>query len=93
MSCQSPLVITSPSFPLLASVKHFSMKAAFALTFYLLASPAHATEVQRHGLSFEHWVADTFFGGHRPTGLRKQEARQDLGESQSHAIRRAGPAR
>jgi hypothetical protein len=68
MSCQSPLVITSPSFPLLASVKHFSMKAAFALTFYLLASPAHATEVQRHGLSFEHWVADTFFGGHRPSG-------------------------
>jgi hypothetical protein len=29
---------------------------------------AHATEVQKHGLSFEHWVADTFFGGHRPAG-------------------------
>jgi hypothetical protein len=29
---------------------------------------AHATEVQKHGLSFEHWVADTFFGGHRPSG-------------------------
>ena len=27
-----------------------------------------ATEVQRHGLSFEHWVADAFFGGHRPSG-------------------------
>lgn len=25
-----------------------------------------ASEVQRHGLSFEHWVADTFFGGYRP---------------------------
>jgi hypothetical protein len=24
--------------------------------------------VQQHGLSFEHWVADTFFGGHRPSG-------------------------
>jgi len=29
---------------------------------------AHATEVQRHGLGFEHWVADTFFGGFRPPG-------------------------
>ena len=30
--------------------------------------PAHASEVQKHGLSFEHWVADTFFGGHRAAG-------------------------
>lgn len=44
------------------------MKAAFCLTFCLLALPARASEVQQHGLSFEHWVADTFFGGHRPSG-------------------------
>ena len=44
------------------------MKAAFRLIFCLAASLAHATEVQQHGLSFEHWVADTFFGGYRGTG-------------------------
>lgn len=44
------------------------MKAAFCLTFCLLALPARASEVQQHGLSFEQWVADTFFGGHRPSG-------------------------
>jgi hypothetical protein len=35
---------------------------------FLSASLAHATEVQKHGLSFEHWVADTFFAGHRSSG-------------------------
>ena len=44
------------------------MRAALCLSFCLVASLAHATEVQRHGLGFEHWVADTFFGGHRPSG-------------------------
>jgi hypothetical protein len=44
------------------------VKAAFCLTFCLLALPARASEVQQHGLSFEQWVADTFFGGHRPSG-------------------------
>jgi hypothetical protein len=44
------------------------MKAAFCLFFCLAASLVHATEVQRHGLGFEHWVADTFFGRHRPSG-------------------------
>ena len=34
----------------------------------LAASAAHASEVQRHGLSFEHWVADAFFGGYRASG-------------------------
>jgi hypothetical protein len=42
------------------------MRAALCLSFCLAASLAHATEVQKHGLSFEHWVADTFFGGHHP---------------------------
>jgi hypothetical protein len=44
------------------------MKAALCLSFCLAASLVHATEVQRHGLGFEHWVADTFFGGHCPSG-------------------------
>jgi hypothetical protein len=44
------------------------VKALLCLTFCLAASLAHATEVQQHGLSFEHWVADTFFGGHRASG-------------------------
>ena len=44
------------------------MRAALCLSFCLVASLANATEVQRHGLGFEHWVADTFFGGHRPSG-------------------------
>ena len=34
----------------------------------LCASTTKAAEVQRHGLSFEHWVTDTFFGGHRSLG-------------------------
>lgn len=38
----------------------------------MAASLAHASEVQRHGLSFEHWVADTFFGGHRASGLTEK---------------------
>ena len=44
------------------------MKAGLCLIFCLTASIGHATEVQQHGLSFEHWVADTFFGGHRAAG-------------------------
>ncbi len=44
------------------------MKALLCLTFFLAASLGNATEVQRHGLSFERWVADTFFGGHRSSG-------------------------
>jgi hypothetical protein len=46
----------------------FLVKALLCLTFFLAASLGNATEVQRHGLSFEHWVADTFFGGHRSSG-------------------------
>ena len=34
----------------------------------LLSAGASASEVQRHGLSFEHWVAETFFGAHRSAG-------------------------
>jgi hypothetical protein len=35
---------------------------------FLVSAGASASEVQRHGLSFEHWVADTFFGAHRSAG-------------------------
>jgi hypothetical protein len=38
------------------------------MIFCLATMLARASEVQRHGLSFEHWVADTFFGGFRPAG-------------------------
>ena len=44
------------------------MKAVLCLIFCLAASLGCAAEVQQHGLSFEHWVADTFFGGHRASG-------------------------
>ncbi|MFM7373675.1 MAG: hypothetical protein ACKO39_00780 [Chthoniobacterales bacterium] len=44
------------------------MKVCLFLIFCLAASLGQATEVQQHGLSFEHWVADTFFGRHRASG-------------------------
>jgi len=44
------------------------MKAGLCLIFCLAASLGRATEVQQHGLSFEQWVADTFFGEHRASG-------------------------
>lgn len=31
-----------------------------------------AAEVQKHGLSFEHWVADTFFEGYRPQEMTQK---------------------
>lgn len=34
--------------------------------FAVLASIAPAAEVQHHGLVFEEWIDDTFFGGYRP---------------------------
>ena len=44
------------------------MRVVLCLILCLAASLVRAAEVQQHGLSFEHWVADTFFGGHRPSG-------------------------
>ena len=44
------------------------MRVVICLILCLAALPVRATEVQRHGLSFEHWVADTFFGGHHASG-------------------------
>lgn len=36
------------------------------LLFVLIAFAGPAQEVQRHGLVFEEWIDDTFFGGYRP---------------------------
>ncbi len=36
------------------------------------ASGLRAEEVQAHGLVFEHWVCDTFFGGYRPPGYTQK---------------------
>lgn len=44
----------------------------FALLSLLLAAGARAEEVQAHGLVFEHWVCDTFFGGYRPVGYTQK---------------------
>jgi hypothetical protein len=44
------------------------MKTGLCLIFCLAALLARASEVQQHGLSFEHWVAGTFFGGQRLSG-------------------------
>jgi hypothetical protein len=40
----------------------------FVLGLLLGAALVPAQEVQRHGLVFEEWVRDTFFGGYRPAG-------------------------
>lgn len=43
------------------------MRTCFRLLlFAVLAFAAPAQEVQRHGLVFEEWIDDTFFGGYRP---------------------------
>ncbi|MBC8011151.1 MAG: hypothetical protein H7067_13765 [Burkholderiales bacterium] len=46
------------------------------LAFAALAAPAlprlGAAEVQAHGLVFEHWVCDTFFGAYRPPGYTQK---------------------
>ena len=39
----------------------------------LAAAPgSRAEEVQAHGLVFEHWVCDTFFGGYRPSAYTQK---------------------
>lgn len=49
-------------------MRTFAASALAVCSAVLFAAAAGASEVQRHGLSFEHWVADSFFGGHRPSG-------------------------
>jgi hypothetical protein len=44
------------------------MKAVLCLVFCFAALLVRASEVQKHGMSFEHWVADAFFGAYRASG-------------------------
>ena len=37
-----------------------------------LALSSHAQEVQQHGLIFERWVRDTFFGGYKPASYTQR---------------------
>lgn len=46
------------------------MVVALAALFF--AWTASALEVQKHGVTFEHWVADTFFDGYRPSGMTQK---------------------
>lgn len=38
----------------------------------LFTAPLRSAEVQLHGLGFEHWVADTFFDGYRPSSATQK---------------------
>ncbi len=46
--------------------------AALLAALLALAPASRAAEVQAHGLLFEHWVCDTFFGGYRPDGYTQK---------------------
>ena len=48
------------------------MKTLLAGFFSLLAMVAFAREVQSHGLLFEQWLRDTFFGGYSPSSYTKR---------------------
>lgn len=52
----------------ISSLFYILYSAFFILHSAFPPSSLHAAEVQQHGLGFEHWVADTFFGGHRASG-------------------------
>ena len=45
---------------------------AIILILLALACGARAVEVQRHGLVWETWIADTFFGGYRQASYTQQ---------------------
>ena len=52
-----------------------SRSIRIALPALLLAAAApflHSVEVQSHGLWFEHWLCDTFFGGYRAQGYTQK---------------------
>lgn len=56
----------------------------FILAIAALAGAGFAQEVQQHGLLFERWVRDTFFGGYKPAKYTQRwdipaEANQDHG--------------
>lgn len=45
---------------------------SFVFSFLFFLSPASAREVQSHGLLFEKWLRDTFFGGYTPKGYTQK---------------------
>lgn len=48
------------------------MKAAICTAMLLMAALSFGREVQSHGLLFEKWVRDTFFGGYQPQGYTQK---------------------
>ncbi|MEO0055751.1 MAG: hypothetical protein RLZZ50_1698 [Verrucomicrobiota bacterium] len=48
------------------------LPAMFFAALLVVAPAVRAVEVQAHGLAFEHWVCDTFFGGYRPDGYTQK---------------------
>lgn len=50
-------------------------------------APLAAQEVQQHGLVFENWIGDTFFGGHRPDYTEKWDFPGEInGERGGHPV-------
>ncbi|WP_415909080.1 hypothetical protein [Oleiharenicola sp. Vm1] len=47
-------------------------RLAFILAAAALAAAGFAQEVQQHGLAFERWVRDTFFGGYQPASYTQR---------------------
>lgn len=61
-----------------------ALRVLLAVFAALLSLAAPAQEVQRHGLVFERWVRDTFFGGYKPASYTQRwdipaEANKDRG--------------
>lgn len=47
-------------------------RGTVAILLLLVAAGSIAREVQSHGLLFEKWLRDTFFGGYEPTGYTQK---------------------
>jgi len=48
------------------------MRLVLAMCLLLAAIELPALEVQSHGLLFEKWLRDTFFGGYEPNGYTQK---------------------
>ena len=48
------------------------MKRVITSLLFLIVSAASSREVQSHGLLFEKWLCDTFFGGYAPQGYTQK---------------------
>lgn len=47
-------------------------RVSFAILLLLVTAGSFAREVQSHGLLFEKWLRDTFFGGYEPKGYTQK---------------------